>query len=63
MLAERAPFAVQCCPASALRQLTPEELTALDAYCRRALGDPDAEPRDDEAAAVARYEVLLCDAS
>ncbi len=59
-MTEAAPFAAQCCPASALRQLSPADLAALDAYCARALDDPDAEPQaGDEAAAVARYEALL----
>ena len=54
------PYARQCCPASALAALTPDELRHLDRYCRRVLADPDAEPRDgDEATAVARYEGLL----
>ena len=59
---ERATHARQCCPTSALRQLSPDELASLDAYCERAMADPDAEPRDGaEAAAVARYEALLAE--
>jgi hypothetical protein len=54
-----APHARECCPTSALRALSPAELAALDRYCRRALDDPDAEHRDDDEAAVARYEALL----
>jgi hypothetical protein len=62
LTAEQATYAAQCCPASALRQLSPADLAALDAWCARALDDPDAEPRDgDEAAAVARYEALLAE--
>ncbi len=57
-----APHAAACCPASALRQLSPAELAALDRWCARAMADPDAEPQaGDEAAAVARYEALLAD--
>ena len=57
-----APHAAQCCPVSALRQLTPAELAALDRWCARAMADPDAEPLDGaEAAAVARYEALLAE--
>ncbi len=57
-----APHARQCCPTSALRELSPADLAALDRWCARALDDPDAEPRDgDEAAAVARYEALLAE--
>ena len=56
------PYARQCCPASALAALSPADLAALDAYCARAMADPDAEPRDgDEAAAVARYHALLAE--
>ena len=44
--------------------LTPDELAALDAYCRRALHDPDAAPAGaEERAAVARYEALLAAAA
>ena len=54
--------AAQCCPTSALRQLSPADLAALDRWCAQALDDPDAKPRDgDEAAAVARYEALLAE--
>ena len=61
-MGEWAPHALQCCPASALRALSPADLAALDAFCRRALDDPDAQPADgDEAAAVARYEALLAE--
>ena len=61
-MADPAPHAAECCPAYALRALTPADLAALDRYCRRAMADPDAEPRDgDEAAAVARYEALLAE--
>ena len=60
MTVDQATNALQCCPAHALAALTPEELRHLDAYCGRALDNPDAQPRDgDEAAAVARYEALL----
>ena len=60
MRGEQAPHAAQCCPVSALRQLSPDDLAALDRWCARALDDPEAEPRGgDEAAAVARYEALL----
>jgi hypothetical protein len=59
MTVDQATHARQCCPASALRQLTPAELAALDAWCARAMADPDAEPSDDERPAVARYERLL----
>ncbi len=60
MTVDQATHAQQCCPTSALRQLTPADLAALDAFCRRALDDPDAEPQaGDEAAAVATYEALL----
>ena len=55
-----APHARLCCPDHALAELTAAELAALDAYCARALDDPDAEPiGDEEAAAVARYERTL----
>lgn len=60
MIGDRAPHASQCCPASALRELDPEEQRALDRYCRRALDDPGASPETGaEAAAVARYDALL----
>ena len=59
MTVDQAPHAAQCCPASALRQLSPADLAALDRWCARALHDPDAKPTGDEAAAVARYERLL----
>ncbi len=58
MTVEQATYARQGCPASTLRQLSPDELAALDAYCARALDDPDAEPSDDERPAVSRYEAL-----
>ena len=62
MTVDQATHAAQCCPTSALRQLTPAELAALDRWCARALDDPDAEPEaGDEAAAVARYEALLAE--
>jgi hypothetical protein len=49
-VADAAPFAA----------LSPAELAALDAYCARALDDPDAEPAGpEEIAAAARYERLL----
>ena len=49
-----APHAVACCPDHALVALSPDHLAALDAWCARALDDPDAEPQPgDEAAAVA----------
>ena len=55
-----APFAHAGCPADALRLLTPDALRHLDAYCRRAIDDPDATPEaGDEAAAVGRYYALL----
>jgi len=61
-VADGAPFASQCCPGFALRALSPADLAALDAYCARALDNPDAQPRDGaEAAAVARYEALLAE--
>ena len=57
-----APHARACCPEHALRQLSPADLAALDAWCARAMADPDAEPRDgDEAAAVSRYEALIAE--
>ena len=60
MTVDQATHARQCCPVSALRQLSPADLAALGRWCKRAMTDPDAEPRDgDEAAAVARYEALL----
>ena len=63
MATDPATYAAQCCPAHALRQLSPADLAALDAFCRRALEDPDAEPlAGDEAVAVARYEALLTSA-
>ncbi len=53
MTVEQATHARQCCPGFALRELSPAELAALDAYCARALDDPDAEPQaGNEAAAV-----------
>ena len=60
-MSSAAPFARQCCPVSALRLLSPADVRALDAYCRRAMADPDAEPRAGvgEIAGVARYEQLL----
>ena len=62
MTVDQAAYAAQCCPTSALRQLTPAELAALDRWCARALDDPDAEPQaGDEAAAVAGYEALLAE--
>jgi hypothetical protein len=55
-----APHATQCCPASALRQLSPDELATLDAYCARALDDPEVGPiGDEEIAAVAAYHRTL----
>ena len=55
-----APHARLCCPEPALRELTAEELTALDRWCARALDDPEAEPwGPEEIAAVARYEAIL----
>ena len=61
-MADAAPFASLCCPGFALRALTPADLRHLDAYCARALDNPDAQPRaGDEAAAVARYEALLAE--
>jgi hypothetical protein len=61
-VADPAPFASQCCPTSALRQLSPADLAALDRWCAWAMADPDAQPKDgDEAAAVARYEALLAE--
>ena len=56
-----APHAAACCPASALAALSPADLAALDAYCARAMADPDAEPRDGDEAAAARYEALLAE--
>ena len=57
---DQATYAQQCCPGSALRQLSPADLAALDRWCARALDDPDAESQaGDEAAAVERYEALL----
>ena len=50
---DQVTHACQCCPVSALRQLTPAELAALDAYCDRALDDPDAEPRAGDEALLA----------
>ncbi len=62
MRADAAPYARQCCPTAALRALTPAELRALDAYCRRGMSNPDAEPQDgDEVAAVERYHALLAE--
>ncbi len=62
MTVDQATHAAQCCPVSALRQLSPADLAALDRWCGRAMADPDAEPRHgDEAAAVARYEALLAE--
>ena len=59
-MADPAPHAAECCPAYALRALTPAELAALGRYCQRTMADPDAEPRaGDEAAAVRKYEALL----
>ena len=55
-----APHAGECCPAYALRQLNPDELAALDHWCKRAMTDPDAEPRAGDEAAAARYEALRC---
>ena len=56
MLAGRGTF----CPEPALRELTADELAALDAYCARALDDPEASPiGDEEIAAVAKYERVL----
>ena len=64
MIGDRAPHARLCCPEPALRELTPDELRALDAYCRRALDDPDAAPGSpQECAAVERYEGLLAAAA
>ena len=61
-MADAAPYAAECCPTYALRALTPAELAALDAWCARAMADPDAEPQDgDEAAAVERYHALLAE--
>ena len=63
-MSSAAPHALQCCPASALRQLSPDDLAALDAYCRRALHDPEVEPAgEEEIAAVARYERVLHEAA
>ena len=60
MRVDPAPYAALCCPHHALAELTAAELAALDAYCRRALDDPEAEPiGDEEVAAVARYEAVL----
>ena len=60
MRGEQAPHAAQCCPPSALRQLSVDDVRALDAYCRRALDNPYASPLGpEECAAVARYEALL----
>ena len=62
MTVDQATHAAQCCPSSALRQLSPADLAALAAWCARAMADPDAEPWDgDEAAAVACYEALLAE--
>ena len=62
MSGDRVPHARQCCPEPALRELTADELRALDGYCRRALDDPDAAPGNpQECAAVARYEALLAE--
>ena len=59
-MGDPAPHAAACCPAYALRALTPAELASLDAWCARAMAHPDAEPRDgDEAAVVERYEAVL----
>ena len=59
-MSDWAPHAAECCPASALRRLSPEDLAAVDRWCARALDDPDAKPETEaEAAAVARYEALL----
>ena len=61
-MTDTAPYARQCCPESALRELSAVELAALDRYCARAMADPDAEPRaGDEAAAVSRYYALLAE--
>ena len=59
MTVDQATHARQCCPTSALRQLSPADLAALARYCARALEDPDAEPSDEERAAVERYQRLL----
>ncbi len=49
-----------CCPEPALRELTADELAALERYCRRALDDPDAEPcGPEEIAAAERYHQVL----
>jgi hypothetical protein len=55
-----APHARLCCPPHALAELTAAELAVLNAYCARALDDPEAEPiGEEEIAAVARYERVL----
>ena len=55
-----APYARLCCPEPALRELTAEELAALDRFCARALDDPEAVPIGRrECAAVERYEGVL----
>ena len=60
MAAHPVPHAALCCPPYALAALTPDELAALDAYCARALDDPDAEPAGpEEIAAAERYEAIL----
>ena len=43
MTIDQATYAQQCCPFFALRALTPDDLRHLDAYCRRALHDEDAD--------------------
>ncbi len=59
-MTDTAPYAALCCPHHALRQLSPDDLAALDAWCARAMADPDAEPvGPEEVAAVARYERTL----
>ena len=61
MTVDQATYAAQCSPSFALRALKPAELAALDAYCARALDDPDAELQAHDEAAVARYEALLAE--
>ena len=54
------PCAERAYSLAALRELTDEELAALERFCQRAEDDPGVEPVDDaERAALARYEALV----
>ena len=60
-MTEVAPHARACCPTAVLRQLSPDELRHLDAFCRRVLDDTEAQPSGDERPAVDKYHALLAE--